>query len=170
MKTIETKLYTFAELSDDAQERALEKRREETWKHGTGWESELADSLKAARDHLPSEAPYGRTDPEDAIELIEALRAIPHPCPEDGSTGEDWTGYCADLDMYAAIRNAIANFSPCMDPDQCLRDLRQTLRDDADTHHENDMEYQTSDEYLRERMIEADTDEGERFTVAGSVY
>ena len=72
MHTIKVNLYSFAELEEDAKQVAIERRRKDTYAHGTGWESELSESLKAAKDLLPTVS-YTGCEVEDALDFIEEL-------------------------------------------------------------------------------------------------
>jgi len=196
MREKKIKLFTFDELSDAAKRKALEQGSERIHNSDIAWRSEILDSLKGLfkacngitlKDYdLGGQGSYLKVQfsEDDAAELrgaraiawlennlLSSLRIpfkgvkrdsirkygsaywpgmIP-PCP--------FTGYCADVDYLNELVNDVRGGMPLKDAFKALADVYTRLI-------EQEYDWQTSDEFLKEDF-EAN---GTKFTEDGSIY
>lgn len=177
MRTIETKLYKYTELSEEAQERARNDRRSASW-YGDAWEGEWRDTLKHAADAFSVEAgdwSVGLYQPsyaslrvrDEAVAELEGVRAWKYlranyadAIGERGSC--PFTGYCGDEDLLDPLRN----FLERPNTTNTVQDILDECAHAWATAWRADMEYQHSDEYVAEDL----TDNDYEFTEDGELY
>lgn len=161
MHIIKVELYSFTELSLEAQAIAIEARRQQEYACGYSWDSEVGDSLKCAIGHLDFGLGFGSNE-DRAIALLGLIDAIPSPEQES-----QWTGYCADYDLFDAIKKARAEICICDNAEISHIDVVERVKNAAQKHRELDFEYQTSDEVLREAL---EGEQEEIFTIDGELF
>lgn len=162
MKTETRKLYTFLELTDEAQERALEEwLAGETEYH---WADEWKESLKGFEDVFPVKAKDWQVDPYRGswvtidntwespnvldLEGIRAWKYLENHGLFDIARKEycPFTGYCGDENLLDPVRAFRKN------PRGSIRELMQDCVDSWASGFQADMEWQTSEEYARDHL------------------
>lgn len=177
MKTIETKVYEYDELSDAAKERAREWYRNGTASNeGYSWADDAIASLKALAEHFGGKLSEYSIDffncshsdasfdmPElDHYDIATRLTALGSFNPETlcGHGDCKLTGYCADEDAIDGFRKAWHAGE---------RDLGKLMKAAFDTWlkaAQADCEYQFGDEQIAETIRANEytfTEDGKRF-------
>lgn len=145
MRTITINAYTFNELSDEAKDRAIEWYRSKVTEYV--WMEEDLDSLKAfckfynvnIKDYSVGVWGHSYVETDVSNQHFRGLKLR--------QVNKDWdeTGYCADFTLaetfysvFASTGNALKAFNEAIDAW-----LKHTI---------DDMEYQSSDEYISELL------------------
>jgi hypothetical protein len=163
--------YTFAELSAEAQERAIENARDDQGFRGEAWSEEWRDTIQEAERVLPFGFDgwevessgsglvrgYALLDDADAATLS-GVRAwkwlqnngVAAAIGEPGSM--PFTGYCGDEALLDPLRAFLAR------PDEsvAIENLAQDCLESWALAWSRDMEYQYSDEAVREELSNRD--------------
>ena len=175
MRTIETKLYSFTELSDEAKKPAIQAYQESNTEHH--WNAEWRDSFNALAEHFcgtvkdyqVSSCSYshGSIDSrlDDAVLDLEGVRAWAwiHANGYALAADEYPTGYYGDHDAFSPLWAFLAR--PSMGVS--IRELIQNCADSLIAGWVSDMEYQDSEECALEYL---ENDEAEHFTVDGARF
>lgn len=193
MKTISLNLYTFQELSPEAQTAAIENYRNENDDLGTFWQNENFQSIKSVLDF------FGWSVFDWSIDYSSAARSYIHAnftgdeniadlCGVrlwkylqnnfvgkktgsfdsifDGQPDEGrclFTGYCADH----SIIDPVVKFLARPDKYTTFQDLMNYCIEAGLQYIESDYDSQMSDDYIRETL--SDDDEN-KFTSDGEIY
>lgn len=155
-ETVEIKIFSYDELSDDAKENV----RQNFMSHGYDWSDDALQSLKDMAEHFGGRVSdysidwFGTThswaridmpemDKEDIQDLLNELGEY-NPETLKGTGECKLTGYCADEWLIDAFRKDF--FAGETD----LNELMQSAFENWLTHCQSDCEYQFSDEAMKE--------------------
>lgn len=175
MHTIETTLYSFVELSDDAKETAIQAYRESNTDYL--WCEEWRESFNALAEHFNGTVKdfqvsawgnsYGSINSrlDDDILDLEGVRAWAwlHANGYALAVDEYPTGYCGDHDAFSPLWAFLARPSVGVS----IRELIQDCADSLVSGWVADMEYQNSEECALEYL---ENDDAEHFTVDGTRF
>jgi len=186
MGTIETKIYTFNELSEDAKEKAIQKWRENSYEFD--WVDDYLESIKKGLDHFDCELIDYSIDPLNAYcssfkikfnhsfnaQEMKSLRFWKYIQNNYSSyfckyqkkfrnTFEGncpFTGFCSDEYFLDEIREFLKKPYDYMN----LYDLMRLCVDSTLSALQSDCEHQLSDEYISEQLSD-----GYEFTENGKL-
>lgn len=175
MKTIEIKLFKFNELNEKAQEKAVEKYRDNTFEYH--FADEALNSLKKFAEHFgsrlknweidffncsPSFATFSEIDEMEENELKELILSMGEFNPETlkGLGDCKFTGVCFDENAADGARKAF------FEGERDINEILQAGFDTWLTDVHTDAEYQISDEAIKETLTVNEYD----FTEDGKMY